>query len=81
MIIINYRECTKQGKVPEVHSRRPFGHGVRSCPGQTFGVLELKVLISYLFPMMDYTVEEELLKNEDVGFAIGTHFKPQFSFA
>jgi len=73
------KRSVKQGKISEVYSRRPFGHGARSCPGQTFGVLEVKALVSYLLPQMNYTVDQKILENEDVGFALGSHFIPQFT--
>ncbi|CAI2365712.1 unnamed protein product [Moneuplotes crassus] len=73
-----YQDSMKQDKGKGVFSRRYFGQGIRGCPGQSFGTLELKIMVSYLFPEMDYTVEQELLDNDDIGFGIGTHFKANF---
>ena len=74
-----YKESKKQGKIFNTYSRRSFGLGPRKCPGESFSLLTTKVLVAYMVTMMDYDVDQELLDNEDVGFALGSHFKPMFT--
>ncbi|CAI2366121.1 unnamed protein product [Moneuplotes crassus] len=62
------------GIVPNVYSKRAFGHGLRGCPGQAFANLELKVLAAFFIPHFDYSVPEEWLNKEGIGFALGTDF-------
>ncbi|CAI2365801.1 unnamed protein product [Moneuplotes crassus] len=62
------------GIVPNVYSKRAFGHGSRGCPGQAFANLELKVLAAFFIPHFDYSVPEEWLNKEGIGFSLGTEF-------
>jgi cytochrome P450 len=57
------------------YSYCPFGYGHRACPGQSFSMLELKVACCYFFTHVEYNVEQKLLDNEYVGWAVCTPYK------
>lgn len=42
----------------------PFTFGSRNCPGQTMGKLEARVIFSRLLAVIDYEIDEEMLKND-----------------
>mmetsp|Transcript_32853 Transcript_32853/g.32191 ORF Transcript_32853/g.32191 Transcript_32853/m.32191 type:complete len:108 (-) Transcript_32853:13-336(-) len=73
-----YEKSTQQGKIQNIYSRRTFGHGPRSCPGQILASLELKIFTAYFLTHMEYDVPEEDLSNDHIGFGIGTQFNPKF---
>jgi cytochrome P450 len=60
-------------------SSRAFSFGLRSCPGQTFAMIEMKAIVAYLVTMIDYDVPEELFKNEAVGFGLGSKIDSSFT--
>jgi len=76
-----YEKAMKESKKAGVFSRRAFGHGVRSCPGQTFATLETKVIVAYLLTHMDFEVDESILNRENVGFGMGSHIVPKFKIS
>jgi len=53
----------------------PFSRGIRTCPGQSIAMLELKVLLAYFLTRVEYEVDKKLFETEGVGFANGSHFK------
>ncbi|CAI2366076.1 unnamed protein product [Moneuplotes crassus] len=71
-----YKRAKQTGIKPDVYSRRTFSHGMRSCPGQSFAMLEMKVAIAYLVTHLDIQFDEEQLNNKDIGFGLGSHFIP-----
>nr|AOQ25839.1 CYP5681A1 protein [Moneuplotes crassus] len=71
-----YQKAKQTGIKPDVYSRRTFSHGMRSCPGQSFAMLEMKVAIAYLVTHLDIQFDEEQLNNKDIGFGLGSHFIP-----
>ncbi|CAI2365373.1 unnamed protein product [Moneuplotes crassus] len=74
-----YQESVKSGVSPEPYSKRFFGMGTRRCPGQSFGVLQCKLIIAYLVSSMDYEVDSDLLSNDYAGFGLGGNFTPYFT--
>lgn len=74
-----YKESKAQGKIFNSYSRRSFGLGPRKCPGESFAHLSVRVVVAYMVSMMDYDMDEELLKRNDVGFAMGSHIKPMMN--
>lgn len=65
---------TPDGKSRNPLSWCPFTFGVRTCPGRSLGLMELKILLIYFMLTIDYEVDEDLLKNEDIAFAILSPF-------
>ncbi|CAI2365091.1 unnamed protein product [Moneuplotes crassus] len=72
-----YQKSKQAGKVQDVYTRRPFGHGIRNCPGQTYAILEIKVILAYLVTHIDFEFELEDMNNEGIGFGLGTQFNPK----
>ena len=54
------------------YSHVPFSHGMRSCPGQTLALLEVKVIIAYILAHVEYDIKDEQLQ-KTVGFAVGSN--------
>ena len=52
----------------------PFSFGVRKCPGMILALTEIKALICYLATKVDYSIDKELLENDNVRFGIYTNF-------
>lgn len=73
-----YKEAAEAGMTPHSLTKRGFGLGMRSCPGQTFSFLEIKVVLAVLLSFVDYEVDPQLLKQEGVGFGIGSEVVPMF---
>lgn len=73
-----YKKSVEQGKIQNVYSRRPFSHGPRNCPGMTFALLELRIMVAYFITHVDYTVPKDLLENDGMGFPLGLHIIPKF---
>ena len=48
------------GKSRTPYSHIGFGHGNRSCPGQSFGLLETKVLLTYLLTHLDFNITKKI---------------------
>jgi len=74
-----YLKSKDAGKKPDVYSRRTFSHGMRSCPGLSFAMLEMKIAIAYIVTHLDIQFDEGQLNNEDIGFGLGSHFVPLVS--
>ena len=53
-----------------VKSNIPFSFGLRNCAGQTLAKLEVKVVLARLLQMIDYEVNEDIMKNPDVKFNV-----------
>ena len=69
----------KTTKPSDPMSRRTFGFGQRSCPGQTFATLELKVGLSYLVTMIDdFKIPEDVLNNDGAGFGLASKIDTNF---
>jgi len=73
-----YKQAEKEGKIGRGFSTRPFSHGFRACPGQSFAVLEMKVAIIVILTLIDYEVDPELFQKDGVGFGIGSTIVPSF---
>ena len=58
------------GKTRGPYSYIPFSHGQRGCPGQSLGMLQLRVALVYVLSKFHYKVEGDLMQREDVGFAL-----------
>jgi cytochrome P450 len=56
----------------------PFSIGPRFCTGMAFAQLELRVALTYLLTHLDFSVDEEMLERDDVGFAVSSHLKLKF---
>ena len=65
---------TPEGKTRNPLSWCPFTFGVRTCPGRSLGLIELKILVIYFMIAIDYEIDEKLLKNDDVTFSILSPF-------
>mmetsp|Transcript_20505 Transcript_20505/g.22865 ORF Transcript_20505/g.22865 Transcript_20505/m.22865 type:complete len:114 (+) Transcript_20505:86-427(+) len=72
-----YKLAKSTGVTSDVHSRRTFSHGLRSCPGMSFAILEMKVIITYLVSFYDIQFSKEDLQNEGMGLGFGSHFEPK----
>ena len=57
----------------------PFSHGMRNCPGQTFALLQTKVILLYLLTRTEFTLDPEIMKKESMGFNIITKFDLPFT--
>jgi cytochrome P450 len=56
----------------------PFSIGPRLCTGMPFALLELKVALVYMMTHLEFSVDEKMLKRDDVGFAATSHLKLYF---
>ena len=56
-------------------SYSPFSIGNRKCPGQALALLEGKVILSYLLFHIECEIPEPLIKDDNVRFCVGSHFK------
>mmetsp|Transcript_24842 Transcript_24842/g.27501 ORF Transcript_24842/g.27501 Transcript_24842/m.27501 type:complete len:460 (-) Transcript_24842:31-1410(-) len=57
------------------HSYIPFSFNIRKCPGMILALIEVKTVVSYLITKIDYSIDEQLLKNDNARFGIYTNFK------
>ena len=48
----------------------PFSSGARKCPGQVLANIEAKVLIAVFALKMNYDVDKEQLKNDNIKFNV-----------
>ena len=60
-------------KIRNPYSYAPFSHGLRSCPGQTMAMLEMKVILVALLRKIDYSIDQEMLDRDDIGFGMLTN--------
>ncbi len=67
-----YQKAAAEGKTGTGYSRRSFGNGLRACAGQTFAILEVKIIVVVLLTLRDITCDPDLLEKEGVGFGIGS---------
>uniref|UniRef100_A0A7S3KQG3 Cytochrome P450 n=1 Tax=Euplotes crassus TaxID=5936 RepID=A0A7S3KQG3_EUPCR len=74
-----YQKSKKMGKVADIYSRRSFSHGNRNCPGQSFALLEMKLVIAYFVTHIDFNYSKEDLSNENIGFGMGSQFVPNIT--
>jgi cytochrome P450 len=51
----------------------PFSYGKRGCPGQAFSMLEIKVTLIYILTHWEFSVQEDFLNKEGIGFGLGTN--------
>ena len=65
---------TPEGKSRNPLAWCPFTFGQRTWPGRSLGLMELRILVIYFMLTIDYEVDEETLKNEDIAFAILSPF-------
>ena len=61
---------TPDGKARSPIAWCPFTFGVRTCPGRSLGLMEIKVLFIYFMLGIEYEIDEKFLKNDDVIFSI-----------
>ena len=73
-----FKEAKKAGKTGQTYARRGFGVGLRNCPGQTLAYLEIKVAVIALITLMEYSIDEELLKQDGAFFGIGSEVPADF---
>jgi cytochrome P450 len=66
------------GKTRTQYSHLPFSLGMRRCPGQSFAMLQMKVILSHFLSHYEYEVSEELLARDDVGFAMASNIPLPF---
>ncbi|CAI2366208.1 unnamed protein product [Moneuplotes crassus] len=74
-----YKKSREAGKVEDVYSRRSFAHGKRNCPGQSFAIMQLKVVMAFFATHMEYSFEQKDLETEGIGFGLGSQFCPTIS--
>lgn len=48
----------------------PFTFGTRTCPGRTFAMTEIKVLVIYFISKFEFEVDQETLDDPDVIFSL-----------
>ena len=72
-----YQKSRDEGRTPDVYWRRAFSHGARSCPGQSFANLEMRIVIAYMVLNMNFQFEKKDLEHENIGFGMGSHFVPK----
>ena len=66
---------TPDGKSRNPLSWCPFTFGVRTCPGRSLGLMELKILLIYFMLTIDYEVDEATLKDDDTTFSIQSPYE------
>lgn len=74
---------TKPGpgnKSPSPFAHIPFSHGQRGCPGQSLAMLQLKVDLIYVLSRFDFELEQSILDNDMVGFALRSGFGMKAKF-
>jgi len=72
-----FKKSKEAGKVADVYARRSFSHGNRNCPGQSFALLEARIVIAYLATHIDYEFDLEVENEQGVGFGLATQFLPR----
>jgi cytochrome P450 len=65
---------TPEGKTRHPLAFCPFTFGTRTCPGRALGMMELKVLIIYYLLTLDYEIDQKVLDDPDVCYAILSPF-------
>ena len=60
-------------KTRSPYSYAPFSHGPRSCSGQSLAILEAKVILVALLRKIDYSIDQEMLDRDDVGFGLASN--------
>lgn len=66
---------------PETNEKRslysfiPFSYGIRSCPGQTLAILEIKVMLVYFLLNVEYEIDKDILENPYAYFGIISQLK------
>lgn len=58
----------------------PFSHSYRGCPGYSLSVLAIKVMVAFICSTFDFSVDEEFLKKEGIGFAHKSGIKLEAKF-
>ncbi|CAI2366166.1 unnamed protein product [Moneuplotes crassus] len=74
-----YKKSREEGIAEDAYTRRSFSHGMRKCPGQSFAVMQMKVMVTYLVTHIEYSFTQEDLNKEGVGFGLGSQFSPLVS--
>lgn len=64
-----------EGKARRPYSYIPFSYGSRACPGQTFSMLELKVAAAWIMTHFEFSVPDEILNHDGIGWAVCTPYK------
>lgn len=52
----------------------PFTFGTRTCPGRAVGLMELKILVIYFMLSIDYEIDQKILDDPEVSYAILSPF-------
>ena len=63
---------TNDTKSRSSYSHIPFSHGMRSCPGQTFALLQVKIVLIYLLTQVEFSLDSEIMNNNEMGFGMYT---------
>eukprot|EP00345_Euplotes_harpa_P003758 CAMPEP_0168330234 /NCGR_PEP_ID=MMETSP0213-20121227/7596_1 /TAXON_ID=151035 /ORGANISM="Euplotes harpa, Strain FSP1.4" /LENGTH=214 /DNA_ID=CAMNT_0008333739 /DNA_START=1093 /DNA_END=1737 /DNA_ORIENTATION=+ len=65
---------TPEGKPRDPLAWAPFTFGPRTCMGRALALMELKILMIYFMLSIDYEIDDETLKNDNVSYAILSPF-------
>lgn len=65
---------TPSGKQRHPLAYCPFTFGPRTCPGRALGLMEFKILVIYFMLAVEYEIDEKVLNDPDVTFAILSPF-------
>lgn len=74
-----YKKSREEGVADDVYTRRSFSHGMRKCPGQSFAIMQMKVLVTYLVTHIEYSFDQKDLNKKGIGFGLGSQFTPTVS--
>ena len=67
------------GKSRSPYSFIPFTYGSRGCPGRSFAMLEIRVVLAYLLTHVDFSIEKEYFDRPGIGFGVGTNLEMDFT--
>ena len=70
-----FNKPDSESKSRDSISYAPFSFGMRSCPGQALALLEIKIGVVLLLSKFKFEIDKELIENDSVRFAVGSHFK------
>ena len=67
------------GKSRGTYSFIPFTYGSRGCPGRSFAMLEIRVVLAYLLTHVDFSIIQEYFEKPGIGFGVGSNHEMDFT--